>query len=68
MLVAALNACELSRTEAQNAGDNLIDSSINEKRIAEPVRRITNKGPPKLFRRRGATWASIARQMLFHAQ
>ena len=68
MMIVALAACELSRTEAQNAGDNLLASSTNGDTIVEPLRRITNSEPPKRFRRRGALWASITRRMLFLAR
>jgi hypothetical protein len=64
MMVAALEACELSRTDAQNAGDNMPAMSTNDDSIFEPMRSITNLGPPKKFHRRGALWASITRRML----
>ncbi len=68
VMVAALEASDISRTEAQNAGDCLDFSSANGDGIVEPVRRITNPGPPKRFRRRGVLWASITHRMLLHAQ
>ncbi len=68
MMVAALEACELSRTEAQNAGDNLLASSTNITGFVEPLRGITNPGPPKRFHRRGALWSSITRRLLLLEQ
>jgi hypothetical protein len=68
VMVAALEACELRRTDAQNAGSNLLASSTNDDSIVEPVRRISSTDPPKRFRRRGALWASITRRMIFLAE
>mmetsp|Transcript_2261 Transcript_2261/g.4663 ORF Transcript_2261/g.4663 Transcript_2261/m.4663 type:complete len:139 (-) Transcript_2261:69-485(-) len=68
MMIAALEACDFSRTDAQTAGDSLLVSSMNGDSIVEPVRRITNREPPRRFRRRVALWASMTRRMLRLAQ
>ncbi len=68
VIIAALEASELSRTEAQNACDCLDFWIANGDGIVEPVRRITNPVPPKRFRRRGVLWASVTHRMLILAQ
>ncbi len=67
LMVAALEACALSRAEAQDAGDRLLASSTNGDSIIEPSRRIAKPGPPKRFHRRGVLWSSMTRRMLFVA-
>ncbi len=64
LMVAALEACALSRAEAQDAGDRLFASSTNGDSVFEPFRKIANPGPPKRFHRRGALWSSMTRRML----
>ena len=68
VMIASLEACDLRRTEAHNAGDNLLSSSTNEDSIFEPMRTMTNRRPPKRFHRRGVLWASITQQMLLLAR
>ncbi len=68
IMVAALEASDLSRMEAQNTGDSLLALSTNGNCIDDPLRKITNSGPPKRFRRRGAMWASITRRTILLLQ
>ncbi len=68
LMIASLEAYEFSRTEAQNAGDNLLASSTNNDSIYEPMRIMTNPRPPKRFHRRGTLWASFAVHILLLAR
>ncbi len=68
LMVAALEAFELSRAEDQDNVDSLHDSSKNSDSIFEPLRCCTKLSPPKRFRRRGILWASITNCLLLRSR
>jgi hypothetical protein len=57
-------AHEIKRTQdAKTAAVELIPSAYCE-HIFEPQKHTNNSGPPKRFRRRGATWKTITNRMV----